>query len=481
MKLQARCLPALIGILCFQSISARAQTAADVENGLLPAVLVSGREAHGFSIQDRMRHYNVPGVSIAVVNDGRIDWSQGYGVKEARGRDPVTSSTLFQAASISKPVAAAGALRMVDEGRLDLDADVSKILKSWNLPENPFTEGSPVTLRRLLSHTAGLTVHGFPGYATGQDIPTTVGVLNGIGNTAAVVADTMPGTIWRYSGGGYTVAQLLVEEVAGRPFVETMQQTILIPMSMNASTYLQPLPDSLAADAAAAHGFDGAGIDGLWHTYPEMAAAGLWTTPSDLARFALGISNAYRGKTDGALSAAAATEMLTPHLGGDYGLGLGVAGEGDSLRFSHGGSNAGYRCFFVMYPERGDGVVVMTNADGGADLTMEIIRAVSDAYDWPDFKPETRVAVDIDPSKLRAYEGEYEVEPGFSITLRPGDGALLTTATRRFPTILFPESEREFFGSDINVHIRFDLDDAGSVQGFAILRGENEIHARRIR
>ena len=481
MKLQALGLAALTGMLCFDSISAQAQTAADVENGLLPAVLVSGREAPGFSIHDRMSHYNVPGVSMAVVNDGRIDWAQGYGMKEAGGTGPVTRSTRFQAASISKPVAAAGALRMVDEGRLDLDADVSKILKSWKLPENSFTEGNPVTLRRLLSHTAGLTVHGFPGYARGEDVPTTVGVLDGSGNTPAVVADTMPGTIWRYSGGGYTVAQLLVEEVAGRPFAETMQQSILIPIGMNASTFLQPLPDSLAGDVAAAHGWDGSVIDGLWHTYPEAAAAGLWTTPTDLARFALGISSAYRGESGAALSQAGVTQMMTPHLSDDYGLGLGILGKGDALRFSHGGSNAGYRCFFVMYPETGDGVVVMTNADGGADLTMEIIRAVSDAYEWPDFKPEIRAAVDIDPSKLRSYEGEYEVEPGFSITLRSNDGALLVTATRRFPTTLFPESDRDFFGLDINMRVRFDLDDAGSVQGFAILRGENEIHARRIR
>jgi len=250
---------------------------------------------------------------------------------------------------------------------------------------------------------------------------------------------------------------------------------------MNASTFMQPLPDSRAHDVAAAHGWDGSVIDGLWHTYPEVAAAGLWTIPSDLARFALGISGAYKGEAGTFLTHAAAREMLTPQLSDDYGLGLGIVGQGDALRFSHGGSNAGYRCYFVIYPGRGDGVVVMTNADGGADLTMEIIRAVSDAYEWPDFKPETRIAADIDPSTLRAYEGEYEVEPGFSVTLRPGEGALLATATRRFPTALFPESEREFFGTDINMRIRFKLDDGGGVEGFAILRGDHEIQARKIR
>jgi len=474
-------LTALIGVLCFQSTTVQAQTSADVEYGLLPAVLISGREAPGFSIYDRMRHYNVPGVSIAVVSDSRIDWAQGYGVKVAGGTDSVTALTLFQAASISKPVAAAGALRLVDEGRLDLDADVSKILKSWKLPENSFTEGHPVTLRGLLSHTAGLTVHGFPGYARGEDIPKTVGVLDGSGNTPAVVADTMPGAIWRYSGGGYTVAQLLVEEVTGRSFADAMQRSILDPMGMNGSTYAQPLPDSLAGDVAAAHGWDGSVIDGLWHTYPEGAAAGLWTIPTDLARFALGITSAYRGERDAVITQPAATQMLTPHLTDDYGLGLGIVGEGDALRFSHGGSNAGYRCYFVMYPRTGDGAVVMTNADGGADLTMEIIRAVSDAYDWPDFKPEARVPADIDPSTLRAYEGEYEVEPGIFVTLRPSEEGLLATATRRFPTSLAPESDRVFFGTDINMRIRFEVDAAGAVQGFVILRGDNEIQARKIR
>ncbi len=271
-----------------------------VENGLLPSIVLASDTAPQMNILDRMKHYHVPGLSIAVINHGRIEWAKGYGFADSAGTRPVDTHTLFQAASISKPVAALAALSMVEEGYFPLDEDVNHYLQSWKVPENRFTEEEKVTLRRLLSHSAGLTVHGFDGYEAGSPLPSIQQILNGEppANSPAVVADTTPGAINRYSGGGYTVMQLLMQESAGQAFPALMKEKVLIPLQMENSTYEQPLPVSLSANAAVGHDQRGRPVPGNWHTYPEMAAAGLWTTPTDLARFAIELEGSYLGTTN---------------------------------------------------------------------------------------------------------------------------------------------------------------------------------------
>src|SRR5215207_10452393 len=191
---------------------------ARVGRGLLPPVLIKGAPA--WSIEERLRHYKVPGVSVAVIKDFKVEWARGYGFKDAEAREPVTERTLFQAGSISKPVAAMTILKKVEQGKLSLDEDVNARLASWKLPENEFTAKRKVTLANLLSHTAGLTVHGFPGYGVGAAVPTLPQVLDGAppANTAPVRVDLEPGTRFRYSGGGTTVMQLALEDVENRPF-----------------------------------------------------------------------------------------------------------------------------------------------------------------------------------------------------------------------------------------------------------------------
>jgi CubicO group peptidase (beta-lactamase class C family) len=251
-----------------------------VENGLRPTMYLKGKPIVAMNILDRMKHYNVPGLSVAAINNGVIEWAKGYGVKEFDGNDPVTSETLFQAASISKPVIALGTLSLVEKGILDLDMPVNDKLESWKVPKNEFSEKEKVTLRQLLTHSAGLTVSGFPGYATFEQIPTSVQVLNGEkpANTPPVRIDMIPGSQWRYSGGGFVVVQLLVADVSGRPFQEYMKTTVLDPLEMNHSTFEQPLPHDKLDQAATAHLMNGEAVKGRWHTYPELAAAGLWTT-----------------------------------------------------------------------------------------------------------------------------------------------------------------------------------------------------------
>lgn len=478
-------LPLALG-LPLQPQSAHAQEAGAVverqravEAGLLPAVLITGEPEPSYSIYERMEHYGVPGVSIAVINDGQIEWAEGYGVKRIGGADSVVPGTLFQAASISKPVAATAALQLVEEGLLDLDAAINSHLTSWQIPENDFTDELPVTLRGILTHSAGLTIHGFPGYGPGEAVPTTVGVLDGAGNTDPVVVDTFPGSLFRYSGGGYTIAEVAMEDVTGDDFAAVMDRLVLDPFGMRASTYEQPLPERLADVAAVAHRGDGTTVDGRWHTYPEQAAAGLWTTPSDLARYALGIRTAYLGEPGAILDQATAREMLEEHMGG-WGIGLSVAGEGDGFRFSHGGANAGYRAYFVLYPATGDGVAVMTNSDSGNPLYMEVIRAVSRVYGWPDYQPETLTVVDLAPAILADYVGRYELEPGNVLTISLEGEQLFASAPGLGKLLLRAQSETDFFPEGNQFSLTFVRSAEGDVSHLILHVGGTDMEVRRV-
>ena len=302
-----------LGTLAAQAPSTVEQRIERIQNGLLPAVLVKGDPVTTTKLADRMAALHVPGVSIAVIHDGKIEWARGFGVTRVGG-PPVTPETLFQAASISKPVAAMAVLRLVEAGKIGLDTDVNQYLKTWKMPENSFTAKTKVTVRELLTHTAGLTVHGFAGYAFGAPVPTLVEVLNGEkpANSAPIRVDTLPGTIWRYSGGGYVVAQELVQDVTGEPFPKVMHDTVLAPIGMTKSTYEQPLPKSRMDEVATPYRGDGQPVPGGPHVYPEMAPAGLWTTPSDLARYAIEVQKSLAGKANHVLSAAMVRQMLTP-------------------------------------------------------------------------------------------------------------------------------------------------------------------------
>jgi len=364
-----------------------AERIARVEAGLLPVTVRAGAAESRRRLEDRMRELGVPAVSVAVVSGGRIEWAKAWGAADREGELAADTATLFQAASISKPVAAIGVLRLVREGRLELDGDVNGWLKSWRLPANGFTAREKVTLRRLLSHSAGTTVHGFGGYAAGSPLPTVVQVLDGAGpaNSAAVRVDTVPGAMWRYSGGGTTIVQLMMTDATGAEFTELMRTLVLEPVGMRRSTYAQPLPVSARPFAATGYRSDGRAVAGGYHTYPEQAAAGLWTTPSDLARLAIEVQRALRGES-ALLDREMAEEMLRPESG-EYGIGFAVSGDGDARIFSHTGSNAGFRASFLAYARRGEAVVVMTNSDAGGGLAGEIARAVADVYGWPSPRP----------------------------------------------------------------------------------------------
>ena len=356
---------------------------ARVESGLLGDY--GDSPSQGMDLLERMQHYKVPGVSIAVINDYQVEWVKGYGVLEAGMSERVTPETLFQAASLGKPVVAAGALHFVENGLLDLDADVNRNLVSWQVLENTFTAEEKVTLRRLLSHSAGVTVSGFTGYPQGEELPNLQQILDGKSpaNSPPIRVDLVPGTQQRYSGGGYMIVQQLIEDITGEPFPQTMQEVVFEPSGMDSSTFAYPLPDHLTPTAATGHRPDGAPIPGGWHTYPEMGSgASLWSTPTDLANFTIGLMNSYNGQPGGVLSQDMAREMLTPQID-SRGLGPVILDEGgDLFYFLHPGANEGYRNYLFAYPERGQGAVIMTNSDNGEALYDEIKRSLSIEYGW---------------------------------------------------------------------------------------------------
>lgn len=437
-----------------------------IENGLTRNILVKGDSLKKYNILDRMEFYKVPGVSIAVLEKGKIRWAKGYGYANTESGKMVDGNTLFQAGSISKPVAALAALKLFEDGRLELDKDVNLYLKNWQVPENRFTETEKVTLEKLLTHTAGMTVHGFPGYQQTDTFPDITDVLNGKGNTEKIVVDTIPGSIWRYSGGGYTVMEKVVEDVSGLPLEEYMSRNILLPIGMKNSTYQQPVTEEFQSNISAAYDINGEIIDGLWNNYPEQAAAGLWTTPSDLALYVIEIQDILQGKKDGVLTKETVEMMLTKHKNG-WGLGPSLQNEGDSLIFGHGGKNAGFTNDMIAYAYQGNALIVMTNGDNGGKLISEIKNAVSDYYNWPLSKPRTIDVIELSETHLNQFAGKYALkEQGLILEVQVKDNALFIPDSPIGSLNLLSMTETRFIDPDNGTEIEFLVDE--KVNGFSV-------------
>ncbi len=451
-----------------------------VESCLPAPVLVKGKPPVCTTLLQRMADLHVNGLSIAVVHDGVIGWVRGYGVA-AIGRNSVTAETLFQAGSISKPLAAMAALHLVQEGKLSLDANVNDKLKTWTVPASTAAPGAVVTLRELLTHTAGFTVHGFPGYAAGAPAPTLVQVLNGEppANTPAIRLESIPGAKWNYSGGGYTVMQQLVMDVSGKTFTDLLQTTVLKPIGMTHSTYQQPLPAVLQPSAATPYAFSGELVAGGAHTYPEMAAAGLWTTPSDLARYILEVQESLGGKANHVLSPAMTRQMVTPGKG-EWGLGLQVGGSAARPYFTHGGVNEGFESLFVAYEQGGDGAVVMTNAEGGSRIAAEVMSSIAVAYGWPDFQPVVRTPMKLDAAALPRFVGSYQLTPNATCTVTLDGDHLMTQVTGQQKFAMTPESPMRFFLTVVNAEIEFTADEKGQINSATLYQNGRKFKALRL-
>lgn len=434
-----------------------------------------------WNLPDRMAFYHIPGVSIAVIKDNKVEWARGYGLADSADNRKVTTTTRFQAASISKSLNAMGVLRLAAQKKLDLNSDVNGYLQSWKLPADSLTKDQKVTIARLLSHTAGLSVHGFRGYNKSDSIPTDNEILDGKrpSNSAAVRPIFVPGTKYQYSGGGTMITKKLIIDNTGLAYDKYMDQFVLKPLGMAHSSYTQPAPANILPQLASAYNMT-APVPGKFNIYPEQAPDGLWTTPEDIGRFITETQNSLAGKSNKVLSKEMTTTMLTPVLEKNgAALGVFIDERGGQKYFRHGGSNNGFKCEYIAGMENGSGVVIMTNSDEYS-IIPEIINSVAAVYGWKDFyKPAIKKVIYPDTSKLNDYVGEYKLG---NMTIRfklDGDHLYLNQQNSPYSRVYFESDDTFFIYVAPNSTVRFVRNEQGKVTHILIKEGKSEVKAEK--
>jgi CubicO group peptidase (beta-lactamase class C family) len=417
-----------------------------------------------YSLPERMDFYKVYGLSIAVVHNYKLEWARGYGLADVAEHRLVNSQTLFQAASISKSLNAVGILKLVQEGRVSLTNDINNYFNTFKFTSDSLTHYKKITIGNLLSHTAGLTVHGFAGYEVGDSIPTILQVLHGQrpANNEAVKSQFEPGFRVEYSGGGIAISQLIVTDVTKEPYDKYQWNNVLEPLGMVRSFYTQPPPVSKMPLLATGYRANGREIKGKFHIYPEMAAAGLWTNPTDLSSFIIEMQLAYEGKSNKVLSKNMAHQMLTPYLDSTAaGLGVFIEKKGDRTYFGHGGANEGFRSQYFGSLEGGDGVVIMVNSDNG-QIMDEIINSIAKIYGWKNFyQPSRKKIVQVPVDILDTYTGDYVMNDITLSIKRNGNHLYLFQNGNRGIQIFFT-SNIDFFLFEVPAEASFVKKETGS-------------------
>lgn len=423
---------------------------ARIERTLQPPAQILGREV-GYALAERMAHHKVPALSVAVFENGRIAWAKAWGVLEAGSTRPADTHTLFQAASIGKPLTATLAMKAVARGLVGLDQPVNEVLREWKIPENDFTKKTPVTLRQLLTHRAGILVGSFAGFGEGEPLPSLVQILRGEppATTPPIVVDGQPGTAERYTDFDYAVVQQLLTERLAAPFRESMRREVFDPAGMIDAAFAQPLDAERRVNAATGHKISGGAIAGKYRVFPDLAPSGLWATPSDICRWSIAFVDAWRGSSERLLSRAAARQMLSEGLIPVQELDDGV------LRFQHAGSNPGFTSVFLAYTS-GSGAAVMSNSSN-MEVVNEVIRALAVEYGWREIRPRTIKAVSL--GDLGAYAGSYRIED-LVITVRAEGDHLVAENPREGTLTLYPESATDFVILEQGLPLKFEFDGA---------------------
>lgn len=430
-------------LLLFLPFLASAQYADDirkVENSLTGWVYIANEPPARWTIEDRLKVHKVPGVTIGVIRDYKLEWAKGYGYADKEAKIPVTPQTLFQAASISKSLNAVGILKLVQKGKLSLDADINTYLKTWH----PSADSGKITIANLLSHTAGLSVHGFPGYEAGDTLPTVEQILQGQrpANTREVKPLFAPGVKMQYSGGGTTVTQLIATTVTGIPYDQYMQKEVLNPLGMTGSFYTQPAPGNKKQLLATAYNGEGKVYPGKYHIYPEMAAAGLWTNPTDLSKYIIETQLALQGKSSKVLNQAMTKTRLTPYLNKNSALGVFIVNG--QRYFNHNGGNEGFRCVYYGSLEGGNGLVIMVNSDN-FEIINEVTRSIAMTYGWEKdfYRPDTVTAAPLPADSLKQYIGKYNFRT-VNLVVEAKDGKLYVTSNNGTPMLMHYTTNGDF-------------------------------------
>lgn len=359
------------------------------------------------TLVERMDFYHTPAVSIAVVNNGKIEWARGFGKSDLESNKPTDTETLFQAGSVSKPIFALTVMKLYEDNLIDIDKNINEYLTSWKVPKIKNWQPK-ITLRNLLSHTAGLTVHGFPGYLESDSIPTIPQILNGKSpsNTSAVKVNILPNTNFRYSGGGTVVAQLVMTDVFKESFPNLIDESLFKPLHLKNSTYIQPLPSNMKHKAATAYPYRNQPVKGRFHIYPEMAAAGLWSTPSELATIMIEIQQGLDGNSDFIKKKTLVEMMERQKMANMIGIGFFINGKDDTARFYHNGWDEGFITYFMGYKNTGKGIVIMINSNEGEKIVEEITNSVANVYKWSGFLPKKNEYV-VTNDSIKFDSGDY--------------------------------------------------------------------------
>jgi len=448
----------------------------EVENNLIPFVPVKGFK--GWNIIDRMKYYKVPGVSIAVIKDYKIDWAKGYGLADTTQKTPVTIETMFSAGSISKFLMAITALKMVEHGQIELEKPINKYLTSWRIENNDFTIKTPVTLRMLLSHSAGTSQSSYFGFTPTQPFPSIVEILSGakISETRPVVVNSEPNKEFRYSGGGSMIAQLALMDVSKQSFSTLTQQMLFDKLGMKNSTFEQPVPSKFSEQCSWAYS-TASWFKGMPYVYPQQAAAGLYTTPTDLAKIFIDVQKSYLGKGK-ILSKATTRKMLTPQQNvsdGSYKEQIGIGPfliqrtdntDPNGVYFEFTGVNAGFLAYGIASITNGNGVIIMLNSgDDVNGLGKEIRRAVAKVYKWKNFLPDEITPINLTDAALSKFVGRYRMAADEVLYLRKKGNYLIENINEGNDIYCFPIAMDTIIFSDYNIKGFFKRSDNGEVIG----------------
>jgi CubicO group peptidase (beta-lactamase class C family) len=480
------------GLLCVGALLAARPAFAQEAPGAVRAETgypsLSGRGGPPATLLERMALWRVPGVSIAVFDRTGLLWAKGYGLADQASGRPVMADTLFQAASKSKPVTAVppppgggpvwdpticpppyiptpdrggAAWGWAPTGQLPLDEDINLHLRGWKVPDSRFTRGEKVTVRRILSHTAGLSVSGLPGYQAGSALPTLAQILKGErpASNDAVRSILTPGERFEYSGGGYTALQLLMEEKSGEPFETLVRRLVFEPAGMASSSFDPAVPPALRSRAALAYDSFGQPVPGGWRLFPTQAPAGLWTTPVDLVRFILAMQGAFDGTPSPLSTVAMAREMIAPQPGNPaWGLGFQFGQSPGGPTVGHSGSNTGFKCRWLTFRNSGQGVVVMTNGENGGMVMNDIMPVLAASQGWfmpPPINPHVYA---LEPQAARRFEGVYRDRRRFTADIAEDGGQLLFRPRGQAPFLLFAVGPSHFLSPSNQVIAEFSLE-----------------------
>ncbi len=436
-----------------------------VENNLVP--WAKNQDNIKYSIKDRMKMYNVNGLSIVVIKNYKIEWAKGYGWANIEKKEPVTTKTLFQAGSVSKSLNGVGILKLFQDNKLDLYADINNYLISWKFPYDSLSNNKKITTANLLSHTAGLSVHGYAGYTMKEPIPSIYEILNGTkpANSDATRSLYEPGKIAEYSGGGITISQLMVTDITHKEYGNYMWNQVLKPLGMTQSFFNQPPPKNKKKYLASGYLFDGKEmVEGNYNIYPEQAAAGLWSNSTDLAKYVIETQLSLIGKSNKVLSQQMTQLRLTPYIDEESALGVFIKQKGNEKYFTHSGGTKGFICEYIGGFENGNGVVVMTNS-GNPGIAREIFNSVSIVYEWGNYyKPIIKNTISLPDTVMQKYLGEY-MWYGKPVSIVKEQNDLWLNAPVK--SKLYFTSDSDFYINEKEMDYKFTIDANGVVNGFS--------------